>query len=105
MPGAQYVMIPGEVLILMWSVDSLDSNHMVCICILKYLYFLYSSLNKGSQYYCFNHFGVSNSPPYLYGRFYCSGSEQSLLSCSRSSYSSLLYCSSSEIAGVRCVGK
>ena len=102
MPGVQYVMTPGEVLILMWSVVSLDSNHMVYICILK---LLYSSLNEGSQYYRYNYFGVVNSPPYLYGRFYCSGSEQSLLSCSRSSYSRLLYCSSSELAGVRCVGK
>ena len=102
MPGAQYVIIIGDVLILMWSVDSLDSNHMVYICILECLY---SSLNEGSQYYRYNYFEVSNSPPYLYGLFYCSGSEQSLLSCSRSSYSSLLYCSSSEIAGVRCVGK
>ena len=51
-----------------------------------------------------NYFGVLNNPPYLYVRFYCSGYEQSLLSCSRS-YSSLLYCGNSEIAGVRCVGK
>ena len=73
----------------------------IYIYILKCLCF---SLNEGSQSYYNNYFGVSNSPPYLYGRFYCSGSEQSLLSCSRS-YSYLLYCGNSEIAGVRCVGK
>ena len=73
--------------------------------ILKHLYPLCFLLNEGSQYYRYNYFGVSNNPPYLYGRFYCSGSEQSLLSCPRSSYSYLLYCGNSEIAGVHCVGK
>ena len=65
---------------------------------------LYSLLNEGSQYYYNNYFRVSKSPPYLYGTFYCSGLEQSLLSCLRS-YSDLLNCGNSEIAGVHCEGK
>ena len=85
-------------------VDSLNSNHLVYMCILKCLYSCTSLLNEGSQYYYNNYFGVSNSPPYLYGIFYCSGLEQSLLSCLRS-YRDLLNCGNSEIAGVHCEGK
>ena len=61
-------------------------------------------INAGSQYYSNNYFALSNNPPYLYGTFSCSESEQSLMSCPRS-YSSLLKCRSNEIAGVHCEGK
>ena len=54
-----------------------------------------------SHYYNNNHFGVTNNPSYLYGTFFCSGSEQSLINCSRS-YNNLINCG---MAGVHCVGK
>ena len=70
-----------------------------------YLHHYIKSLFSGShKYYYHNHFGVSNSPPYLYGTFSCSGSENSLINCSKS-YSSLLNCENNEIAGVHCEGK
>ena len=45
-----------------------------------------------------------DNPSFVYGTFYCSGSEQSLMTCSNS-YSTLLNCQNNEVAGVHCVGK
>ena len=62
-------------------------------------------LLTGSTSYSYNYFNVPSNPAFVYGLFYCTGSEQSLLDCSYSSYNSLInYCSYNELAGVRCVG-
>ena len=45
-----------------------------------------------------------DNPSFVYGTFYCSGSEQSLMTCSNS-YGTLLNCQNNEVAGVHCVGK
>uniref|UniRef100_A0A1X7V0V9 SRCR domain-containing protein n=1 Tax=Amphimedon queenslandica TaxID=400682 RepID=A0A1X7V0V9_AMPQE len=58
----------------------------------------------GSQVYRNNFFGVSESPFFVYGLFYCSGSEETLLDCQRSSVNHLLNCISTELAGVKCIG-
>ena len=63
------------------------------------------SYHIGSLHFSNNHFGVTNSPPYLYGTFTCFGYEESLSICPRSSYNSLLNCGDNEIAGVHCQGK
>ena len=63
------------------------------------------SYHIGSLYFSNNHFGVTNSPPYLYGSFTCFGYKESLSICPRSSYNSLLNCGDNEIAGVHCQGK
>ena len=61
-------------------------------------------LLTGSTSYSYNYFNVPGTPVFVYGIFYCTGSEQSLLDCSYSSYNSLInYCSYNELAGVRCV--
>ena len=49
---------------------------------------------------------MADSPFFVYGQFYCSGSEQSLIHCPQSSLNSLFSnCGSNEIAGIQCVGK
>ncbi|XP_019860164.1 PREDICTED: deleted in malignant brain tumors 1 protein-like [Amphimedon queenslandica] len=58
----------------------------------------------GSQAYGNNYFRVANNPWFVLGRFFCSGSEESLIECPRQSTSSLLQCESYEIAGVHCIG-
>ena len=43
--------------------------------------------------------------PFVYGHFYCSGIEKTLLDCPKSSSNYLLSCQNYEIAGVQCIGK
>ena len=43
--------------------------------------------------------------PFVYGQFYCSGIEETLLDCPHSSVNYLLNCRSYEVAGARCIGK
>lgn len=100
MLGAQYVMIAGELLIPMLPVVSLDYNPMVYIL----LCYNVIKLFKGSQFHANNYFQVADNPSFVYGRFYCSGSEKSLVDCPISSLSLLLSCSSNEIVGIQCVG-
>ena len=55
----------------------------------------------GSSSYYSNYFNTVNNPSFVYGRFYCYGTENKLADCSWDSY----YCSYYEIAGVHCEGK
>ena len=92
------------------SWDTSDAN-VVCHQLGLQPYGTHNSLyayfkdSTGSQYYTSNYFQVADSPSFVYGRFYCSGSEQSLVHCPKSSPNLLLSCGSNEIAGVQCVGK
>ena len=104
MLGDQYVMTTGTHLILMLSVDNLDSNHMVDNFDIydipnefKYNYFF----TVGSLHYYSNYFNTVNNPSFVYGRFYCYGTENKLVNCSWNSYY-LQHCSYYEIAGVHC---
>ena len=57
----------------------------------------------GSSAYYRNRYNVYQ--PFVFGRFYCSGTEKTLLDCPKSSVNYLLSCSSDEVAGARCIGK
>ncbi|XP_019853225.1 PREDICTED: deleted in malignant brain tumors 1 protein [Amphimedon queenslandica] len=58
----------------------------------------------GSQSFTNNYFSVSDNPSFVIGALSCSGSEESLLDCSRHTTSGAsINCQSHEVAGVRCI--
>ncbi|XP_011409192.2 PREDICTED: neurotrypsin-like [Amphimedon queenslandica] len=56
----------------------------------------------GSSAYYSNRYVVHS--PFVYGLFYCSGIEKTLLHCPKSSSNYLLSCQNYEIAGAQCIG-
>ena len=76
-------------------------THNFLLCIIN----LIISFNIGSQHFTNNYFRLSDSPPFVIGALSCSGTEESLLDCSRhTTAGSSLNCQSYDIAGVRCIG-
>uniref|UniRef100_A0A1X7T3T8 SRCR domain-containing protein n=1 Tax=Amphimedon queenslandica TaxID=400682 RepID=A0A1X7T3T8_AMPQE len=58
----------------------------------------------GSQSFANNYFSVNDNPSFVIGALSCSGSEESLLDCSRHITSGAsINCQSHEVAGVRCI--
>uniref|UniRef100_A0A1X7TQF9 SRCR domain-containing protein n=2 Tax=Amphimedon queenslandica TaxID=400682 RepID=A0A1X7TQF9_AMPQE len=58
----------------------------------------------GSLSFTNNYFSVSDNPSFVIGALSCSGSEESLLDCSRHTTSGAsINCQSQEVAGVRCI--
>lgn len=103
MLGLQCVVITGTLLMLMSFVENLVFRIMVGTHIIIVWKFIFNFV-VGSSYYTSNHFQVSANPSFVYGTFSCLGNEQSLKKCPRNSLSSLLTCSSDDIAGVQCEG-
>ena len=59
----------------------------------------------GSQSFTNNYFSVSDNPSFVIGALSCSGSEESLLDCSRHTTSGAsINCQSHEVAGAHCIG-
>uniref|UniRef100_A0A1X7TYN8 SRCR domain-containing protein n=1 Tax=Amphimedon queenslandica TaxID=400682 RepID=A0A1X7TYN8_AMPQE len=58
-----------------------------------------------SQSFTNNYFNISDNPSFVIGALSCSGSEESLLDCSRHTTSGAsINCQSHEVAGVHCIG-
>jgi len=108
MHGALCVMTPGEVQMPLWCVDNWVSQLQVLVGVsilvyfiqLRYIYCVFvptDAVAFGSA-----HFGAGTGSIYL-DEVSCTGSESSLIDCSRSS-SIRCYSGHSEDAGVRCQG-